>query len=142
MKLIILYMANMTRAAHCGVELKAKLFRGFSDASRLMILEALRRGPRCVNEIVRLTGLSQPNVSLHLECLWCCGLVGRERDGRFVRYQIRSPRISRLLEEAERELRQIGHHIATCARYEGKRRKRGLVPGDTHSGKRGARALP
>lgn len=105
--------------------LKAKLFRGLGDTSRLMILESLRKGPRCVNEIVRLTGLSQPNASLHLDCLWCCGLVGREQDGRFVRYRIHSSRVLKLLDEADRELRKIGSHIDACAKYgEGKRKKR------------------
>ncbi len=35
------------------IELKAKLFRGLSDASRLVILESLRKGPQHVNEIVQ-----------------------------------------------------------------------------------------
>src|SRR5438874_1700512 len=38
--------------------LKAKLFRGFSDMSRLSILEALRAGPLTVGAIVEKTGLS------------------------------------------------------------------------------------
>ena len=48
---------------------KAKLMRGFSDPSRLSILEILVDGPRRVSEIVMATGLSQPNVSTHLSCL-------------------------------------------------------------------------
>lgn len=103
-----------------AIGLKAKLFRGLSDPSRLRILEALRRGPRCVGEIVRRTGLSQPNASLHLDCLWCCGLVARRREGRYVRYGIRSRRVLRLLGEAERELRDIAPHVAACARYRGR----------------------
>jgi ArsR family transcriptional regulator, cadmium/lead-responsive transcriptional repressor len=62
-----------------ATELKAKLFRGFSDTSRLGILETLRQGPRMVSEIVEMTGLSQPNVSNHLGCLRECGLVKREQ---------------------------------------------------------------
>ena len=49
--------------------LKAKLFRGFGDSSRLSILECLRQGPLTVGEIVNQTGLSQPNTSNHLACL-------------------------------------------------------------------------
>ena len=66
--------------------LKAKLFRGFGDASRLSVLEALRDGPRCVSEVVAATRLSQPHASAHLACLGECGLVTRERRGKFVYY--------------------------------------------------------
>jgi DNA-binding transcriptional ArsR family regulator len=38
--------------------LKAKLFRGFSDMSRLAILEALRGRPLTVSALVEITGLS------------------------------------------------------------------------------------
>lgn len=62
--------------------LKAKLFRGLADRSRLAVLEALRDGPQCVSEIVAATGLSQPNASTHLSCLGECGLVTRERRGK------------------------------------------------------------
>src|SRR3546814_7880402 len=47
-------------------ELRAKLFRGLGDASRLSILDALRTGPLSVGEIVAMTGLSQSNASNHL----------------------------------------------------------------------------
>lgn len=59
--------------------LKAKLFRGFSDPSRLSILEALRNGPLTVGEIVEATGLTQSNTSNHLSCLNDCGLVRRDQ---------------------------------------------------------------
>ncbi|MGH7576874.1 MAG: ArsR/SmtB family transcription factor, partial [Longimicrobiales bacterium] len=42
----------LTTTGSSGLATKAKLFRGFSDASRLSILEALRAGPRSVGEIV------------------------------------------------------------------------------------------
>ncbi|MGD2158330.1 MAG: metalloregulator ArsR/SmtB family transcription factor, partial [Anaerolineales bacterium] len=66
--------------------IKAKLFRGFSDPSRLKILEVLRSGSLTVGEIVEKTGLSQPNTSNHLSCLRDCGLVLAEQNGRFVTY--------------------------------------------------------
>src|SRR3546814_2683852 len=41
------------------VALRAKLFRGLADPSRLSILNALRTGPLSVGEVVAMTGLSQ-----------------------------------------------------------------------------------
>lgn len=97
--------------------LKAKLFRGLADPSRLAVLEALRDGPRCVSEVVAATGLSQPNASTHLACLVDCGLVARERRGKFVYYAITDKRVLKVLEEAEGILQEVGAHIYRCTRY-------------------------
>jgi len=100
------------------MHLKAKFLRGLADRSRLEILEALRNGPMNVSALVAETGLTQSNASMHLECLYCCGLVSRERRGRFVEYRIRSPRTNQLLEAADRALREVHAHIEACNRYE------------------------
>jgi DNA-binding transcriptional ArsR family regulator len=97
--------------------LKAKLFRGFGGASRLSVLEALRDGPCCVSEIVAATGLSQPNASAHLACLGECGLVTRERRGKFVYYAIADERVVTVLEEAEAMLDEIGAGVDRCPGY-------------------------
>jgi DNA-binding transcriptional ArsR family regulator len=101
-----------------GIRLKAKLFRGLADPSRLSILEALRDGPKNVSEVVRITGLAQPNASTHLNCLWCCGLVDKEVRGRFSYYRIKSGKFVRVLDAAENVLEEVHDRIAECARYE------------------------
>lgn len=102
--------------------IKAKLFRGLADPSRLAVLEALRDGPRCVSDVVAATGLSQPNASAHLACLHDCGLVARERRGRFVYYALTDKRVVKVLEEAEAILREVGAAVFRCTRYGGSRR--------------------
>ena len=102
-----------------NLALKAKLFRGLADSSRLSILECLRKGPRNVGDIVKETGLTQSNASMHLECLYCCGLVEREKEGRFVNYSIRSQKTQQLLASAERALAEVVEHIESCRRYRG-----------------------
>lgn len=101
-----------------ALETKAKLFRGFSDPSRLSILETLRDRAMSVGEIVERTGLSQPNTSNHLACLLDCGLVRREQEGRFVYYQISDPRIEVLFHAAEEILTDVAHGVDGCARYD------------------------
>jgi len=103
------------------LSLKAKLFRGLADPSRLTVLEALRDGPRCVSEVVAATGLSQPNASAHLACLADCGLVAGERRGKFVYYGLADKRVVKLLEEAEAILGEIGANVFWCTRYEATR---------------------
>jgi DNA-binding transcriptional ArsR family regulator len=97
-----------------SLALKAKFFRGFSDASRLAIIEALRAEPLTVGEIVQLTGLSQSNVSNHLSCLNGCGLVLRSQEGRFVRYRLRDERVSGLLDLADQLLAEVARDIYAC----------------------------
>jgi len=100
-----------------AVSLKAKLFRGFSDSSRLSILEALHPGPLSVTEIVGATGLSQSNVSNHLACLHDCGLVTRQQEGRHVYYQLSDERVARLLGLADELLADVAQGIYECTRY-------------------------
>jgi len=100
------------------LDLEAKLFRGLADLSRLSILEALRRRPRTVSQVVRATGLRQPSASMHLDCLWCCGLVDRETVGRFTVYRLKSRKVLRILEAAEQLLNEVRTRIAECRRYD------------------------
>ncbi len=104
--------------------LKAKLFRGLADPSRLAIWDSLKGGPKCVYEIAGATGLSQPNTSAHLACLEDCGLVQKDRRGKFVYYRIAHKEAVGLLDQAEKILAKVGQHIFQCTRYNGGGRRR------------------
>ena len=97
--------------------LKAKLFRGFSDTSRLMILETLQAGPLMVGDIVKATGLSQSNISNHLGCLRDCGLVSVEQQGRFSFYRLSDDRVAGLLNLAGELLDEVAKGVYECTRY-------------------------
>lgn len=105
-------------AAASPAGLKARLFHGFSDPSRLGILDALRNGPRSVGEVVRETGLSQPNVSNHLACLLDCGLVAREQRGRYVYYRLSDDRVAQLLGVAEAILNDAARGLYECVGFQ------------------------
>jgi DNA-binding transcriptional ArsR family regulator len=111
-----------------GLEVKAKLFRGLGDPSRLSILDVLRNGPLTVSEITEATGLSQSNVSNHLGCLRDCGLVAAEQEGRYVSYHLSDDRVGDLLGLAESLLADVARGVYECTRYNvsstEKRRKR------------------
>ena len=98
--------------------LKAKLFRGLADPSRLAILEALRSGERTVADLVAATGLSQPNASGHLACLRECGLVTTRQDGRFVYYALADDGIEDVLRGAEALLARAAERVYACTRHE------------------------
>ncbi|TMD64034.1 MAG: helix-turn-helix transcriptional regulator [Chloroflexi bacterium] len=97
--------------------LKAKLFRGFSDVSRLSILEALRDGPLPVGSIVEKTGLSRTNVSNHLRCLADCDLVVAHSQGRYTFYQVSDPRVAGFLSLADELLHDVARGVYECTRY-------------------------
>jgi ArsR family transcriptional regulator, cadmium/lead-responsive transcriptional repressor len=99
--------------------LRATLFHGVSDRSRLRILEALGDGERCVSDIVVATGLTQSNVSTHLACLWGCGLVAGERRGREVFYRLITG-VADLLATTDVILAHAGETVGACPRYGGK----------------------
>lgn len=101
-----------------SLALKAKLFRGLSDPSRLAIVEALRTEPRSVTEIVEVTGLTQSNASNHLACLLDCGLVEREQRGRFAYYRLADERVDGLLSLADEILSDVARGMYVCPRYE------------------------
>ncbi len=100
-----------------SLDFKSKLFRGFSDSSRLSILEALRGGPCTVGEVVETTGLSQSNVSNHLGCLRDCGLVLSEQQGRYVSYRLSDDRVGELLQLADELLADVARGVYECTRY-------------------------
>ena len=116
---MLMQSATVTIAEPDIYPLRAKLFHGFADASRLAILQALCASPRTVGELVELTGLSQPNTSNHLACLLDCGLVASDRDGRFIRYRISSPRITVLLSDVDSLLDVVSQGVDACNNYRG-----------------------
>jgi len=106
----------LLNAQTTAISLKAKLFRGFSDSSRLSILECLLDGPRNVSEIVELTDLSQPNASNHLACLRDCGLLTAVQEGRYVYYSLSDERVANLLSLADEVLSEVARSVYECTR--------------------------
>jgi len=97
--------------------LAARLFRGFSDRTRLEILRRLALGERRVTDLVRAIGGSQANVSGHLACLKDCGLVMDRPQGRQVYYRIAGPEVVDVLSAAEQLLSVHGWQIELCPNY-------------------------
>lgn len=77
--------------------MKSRVFDELGDASRRAILTELRQGPRTVGELVRATGLKQPNVSNHLARLREAGLVNSTKVGRMVKCSLAAPQVDTAL---------------------------------------------
>lgn len=84
----------------------AARFRALADPVRLELLDQLADGERCVGDLVRATGRSQPNVSRQLACLARAGLVAPRRDGNRTWYRIVDPLLPDLCNAACAALEQ------------------------------------
>lgn len=74
-----------------ALERIAGVFRVFSEATRLQILQELKAGPLNVTQLVETLGVSQANVSKQLRVLHDAGIISRERLGTQAIYEIVDP---------------------------------------------------
>jgi DNA-binding transcriptional ArsR family regulator len=66
----------------------ADRFKVLAEPARLTVLNELRGGALNVSELSEATGLSQANLSKHLQLLHAHGFVSRQRDGLFTVYEL------------------------------------------------------
>ncbi len=83
-------------AAAC--RFRAGTLKALAHPSRLLMLEALAEGERCVCDLRQLVGLDLSTVSKHLSLLRESGLVADERRGNRVYYRLCCPAAAELLE--------------------------------------------
>lgn len=67
-----------------------KIFKALSDTNRLRIINLLWDGELCVCKIEEILGLSQTNVSRHLNKLASIGIVASRKEAQWVYYRINS----------------------------------------------------
>lgn len=65
-----------------------RMFRAFSDRTRLRILHLLKDGELCVCDLVTVLRVPQPKVSRHLAYLRKAGLVMARREGLWSHYRL------------------------------------------------------
>jgi DNA-binding transcriptional ArsR family regulator len=70
------------------LEAIADRFKVLAEPARLSILNALRGEPMSVTTLIDETGLSQANLSKHLQVLYTYGFVDRQRHGSWVYYSL------------------------------------------------------
>lgn len=101
-----------------SLKVAACLFHGFSDASRLAILQHLALGEHRVVDLTAHLGLAQSTVSKHLACLKDCGLVTSRAQGRASVFSLAHPEaLMSLLAAAEQLLELTGDAVALCATH-------------------------
>jgi ArsR family transcriptional regulator len=70
---------------------RARIIKALAHPSRLLIVDELARGERCVCELTEMVGADISTVSKHLSVLKNSGIVADERRGTQVFYSLRVP---------------------------------------------------
>jgi ArsR family transcriptional regulator len=72
-------------------KLKAQILKAMAHPSRLMIIEELSKGERCVCDLQRVVGADMSTVSKHLALMRHAGIVEDRKAGLQVFYRLRVP---------------------------------------------------
>jgi ArsR family transcriptional regulator len=84
-------VADPRRTELSRYKAQAQILKALAHPSRLLIVEELSRGERCVCELAELVGAEMPTVSRHLALLREAGIVDDEKRGVQVFYRLRTP---------------------------------------------------
>ncbi len=86
------------------IELKAEILKAMAQPTRLKIIECLRKGEKCICEIVPAIDGEQSNISRHISLMQRCRLVTTRKDGVRVMVKVRDPKIFDLLDRVSQIL--------------------------------------
>ena len=77
-------------------EIRAELLKAVAHPARLMMVDALAEGEKCVCELQELVGSAMPTISRHLDRMKSAGIVAGRRDGNRVYYRLLVPCITKM----------------------------------------------
>lgn len=66
----------------------AKIFKALADENRLAILELLKDGERCAQEMIEVMDIAQPTLSHHMKILTDAGIVNYRKHGKWIYYSV------------------------------------------------------
>lgn len=72
-------------------EKRATVIKAMAHPSRLLMIDELSRGERCVCELRELVGHDMSTVSKHLSVLKKAGIVTSEKQGKQIYYRLKVP---------------------------------------------------
>jgi ArsR family transcriptional regulator, arsenate/arsenite/antimonite-responsive transcriptional repressor len=124
-----------------------RMFRAFSDPTRLRLLRLLLGGEMCVGDLVAVLRAPQPTVSRHLSYLRNAGLVGSRKQGLWSFYTLTPAEgafHASLLNCLETCFALVPDMQADARRAQKVRERGGCCPGDASPGdaEKGRRRQP
>lgn len=94
---------------------KAQIIKAMAHPSRLMMIDALAEGEKCVCELQQLVGSDMSTVSKHLSVLREAGIVSDEKRGLWVYYTLRVPCITNFFGCVEAVLQHRSERLQAAA---------------------------
>lgn len=88
------------------LEARAEIIKALAHPARLMVVEELGRGERCVCELRALAGSDMSTVSKHLAILRSAGIVACDKRGLKVFYRLCCPCLTGFIRCVEAVLRR------------------------------------
>jgi ArsR family transcriptional regulator len=84
-------MPAMAKPKPADFKAQAQMFKALAHPGRLLMVNELSHGERCVCELAELVGSEMPTVSRHLSLLKHAGIVDDEKRGAQVFYRLVTP---------------------------------------------------
>jgi ArsR family transcriptional regulator len=97
---------------------QARIIKALSHPTRLMIVDELSRGERCVCDLTALAGTEMSTVSRHLSMLKEVGILQDEKRGTQVFYRLRVPCVLNFLRcvlSVQENPADLARDLAECA---------------------------
>ena len=95
-------MNKSLKSAHpapkANYEWKARVVKAMAHPSRLVMIDELAKGEKCVCELQKIVGADITTVSKHLSLMKKAGLVEDRKDGLWVYYHLKVPCILRFFD--------------------------------------------
>ncbi|MFP4249884.1 MAG: ArsR/SmtB family transcription factor [Armatimonadota bacterium] len=93
-------------------ESRAEVMKALAHPSRLVILDALAEGERCVCELQERVGSTMPTVSRHLAQMKNAGIIEGRREGNQVYYRLLVPCVLKVFTCLDAVLRNEAERMA------------------------------
>ena len=86
-------------------KIRAEILKALAHPARVLLVNALTEGDRCVCQLNELVDINQSNISRHLAVLKRVGIVSERRDGMRVFHHLETPCILKAFECAVEVIR-------------------------------------
>lgn len=93
-------------------EARAEVMKALAHPSRLIIMDALAEGEKCVCELQELVGSTMPTVSRHLSQMKNAGIIDGRRDGNQIYYRLLVPCVLSVFPCIDRVLQSEAERMA------------------------------
>jgi len=81
------------------IQLKSEVLKALAQPTRLKILECIRKGEKCICEIVPEINGEQSNISRHISVMQKSHLITTRKDGVRVMVKVKGPEVFEILDK-------------------------------------------